>query len=170
VISESLARSRRLFWLGRFLLALSAILLPIVAYGLTVLLVDGHAEKEYFEAVSQILPVLLLALAIEQRYFTRAQSMPDLPSELQFGDAEMRSLARWYTRAARLYALMVLIFLGFGEWIAVEVLATGESSGADLKNTAGSLAAGFTALIVSALVGTKQRSECSVASFPPYRG
>ena len=159
MISESLERSRRLFWLGKFLLAMSAILLPLVAYGLARLLVDGHAQKEYFEAVSQILPVLLLALAIEQRYFTRGQSMPDLPPELQFGEAEMRSLARWYTRAARIYALMVLIFLGFGEWIAVEVLATGSSSTADLKNTAGSLAAGFTALSVSALVGTKQTSN-----------
>jgi len=122
------------------------------------LLVDGHAQKEYFEAVSQILPVLLLALAIEQRYFTRGQSMPDLPAELKFGEAEIQGLARWYTRAARVYALMVLAFLGLGEWIAVEVLATGASSGADLKSTAGSLAAGFTALIVSALVGTKQPS------------
>jgi hypothetical protein len=156
VISESLARSRRLFWLGRSLLALSAILLPVVAYGLAALLVDGHAQKEYYEAVSQILPVLLLALAIEQRYFTRGQSMPELPPELQFGEAETRQLARWYTRAARLYALLVLLALGFGEWIAVEVLAEGTSTTADLKNTAGSLAAGFIALIVTALIGTKQ--------------
>jgi hypothetical protein len=159
VIPENLERARRLFWLGRSLLALSAILLPVVAYGLAALLVEGTAEKEYYEAISQILPVLLLALAIEQRYFTRGQSMPDLPSELQFGEAEVRSLARWYTRAARIYALMVLLALGLGEWIAVEVLATGTSSTADLKNTAGSLAAGFTALIVSALVGTKQAAD-----------
>jgi hypothetical protein len=141
--------------MGRFLLALSAILLPVVAYGLTALLVDGHAEKEYFEAVSQILPILLLALAIEQRYFTRRESMPDLPAELEFGEAEMQDFARWYTIAGRVYALMVLVALGLGEWISVEVLATGHSTGADLKNTAGSLAAGFTALIVSAIVGTK---------------
>jgi len=159
VIPENLERARRLFWLGRTLLALSAILLPVLAYGLATLLVDGHAQKEYYEAVSQILPVLLLALAIEQRYFTRGQSMPDLPPDLQFGDAEEKSLARWYTRAARIYALMVLIFLGLGEWISVEVLADGVSSTTDLKRTAGSLAAGFTALIVSALVGTKQTGE-----------
>ena len=155
MISESLERSRRLFWLGKSLFALGAILLPPVAYGLTALLVDGHARKEYFEAVSQILPVLLLALAVEQRYFTRRQSMPDLPPELEFGEVEIKRLARWYTLAARTYALMVLIALGLGEWIAVEALATGHSTGADLENTAGSLAAGFTALIVSALVGTK---------------
>lgn len=159
MISESLERSRRLFWLGRTLLALSAVLLPVVAYAVARLLAHGHAQPQYFEAVSQILPVLLLALAIEQRYFSRSEAMPELPPELKFGDAEMQSLARWYTRAGRAYALMVLIFLGFGEWIAVEVLATGTSTTADLKNTAGSLAAGFTALIVTALVGTKQTAN-----------
>jgi hypothetical protein len=159
VISESVARSRRLFWLGKTLLALSAILLPVIAYGLATLLVDGHAQKEYYEAVSQILPVLLLALAIEQRYFTRRQSMPEFPPELDFDVDETRDLARWYTRAARVYALMVLIALGLGEWIAVEVLATGSSTTSDLKNTAGSLAAGFTALIVTALIGTKQTAD-----------
>ena len=159
MISESLERSRRLFWAGKFLLALGAILLPIVAYVLTFYLVDGRAKDGYFEAVSQILPVLLLALAVEQRYFTGRQTIPKPPPQLEFGDPEMKELGRLYGRAARIYALMVLAALGLGEWIAVEVLATGESTSADLKNTAGSLAAGFTALIVSALVGTKQITQ-----------
>lgn len=159
MISESLERSRRLFWVGRFLLTSGAIVVPLVAYVLAALLVEGRGKDEYFEAVSQILPVLLLALAVEQRYFTRRQSIPDLPPQLEFGESEIRRLARLYTHAARIYALVVLALLGLGEWIAVEVLATGESSSADLKNTAGSLAAGFTALIVSALIGTKQTPE-----------
>ncbi|HEX6603100.1 MAG TPA: hypothetical protein VF030_10705 [Solirubrobacterales bacterium] len=146
-----------LIW--KFAFAVAAIAAPVIAYVVTALLVDGHAKEEYFEAVSQILPVLLLALAIEQRYFTRAgrERAPESPLQLELAGRRLddRAMARWYTLAARLYALVVLFALGFGEWIAVEVLATGESSGADLKNTAGSLAAGFTALIVSALVGTK---------------
>ena len=146
----------------KFVFAIAAIAAPVVAYGVTALLVDGHAKKEYFEAVSQILPVLLLALAIEQRYFTRRPPpAPETPVQLELAGRRLddHAMARWYTLAARIYALVVLIALGWGEWIAVEVLATGESSGADLKNTAGSLAAGFTALIVSALVGTKQASN-----------
>ncbi len=146
----------------KFAFGVGAIVAPVLAYALAALLVDGHAQKEYFEAVSQILPVLLLALAIEQRYFTRRPPpAPESPVQLELAGRRLddRSMARWYTLAARIYALVVLIVLGLGEWIAVEVLATGESSGADLKNTAGSLAAGFTALIVSALVGTKQASE-----------
>lgn len=141
----------------KFALAVGAIAAPVLAYGLTALLVDGRAKDEYFEAVSQILPVLLLALAIEQRYFSQRRPAPESPLQMELAGYRLddRSMAKWYTLAARIYALVVLFALGWGEWIAVEVLATGESSSADLKNTAGSLAAGFTALIVSALVGTK---------------
>ena len=143
----------------KFAFGVGAIVAPLLAYALTALLVDGHAQVKYFEAVAQILPVLLLALAIEQRYFTRAgrDRAPESPLQLELAGRRLdnRTMARWYTLAARAYALVVLFLLGFGEWIAVEVLATGQSSTADLKNTAGSLAAGFTALIVSALVGTK---------------
>jgi len=147
-----------LFW--RFAFGVAAIAAPVVAYVVIALVVDGHAQKEYFEAISQILPVLLLALAIEQRYFTRAgrERAPESPLQLELAGKQLvdeQRMARWYTLAARIYALVVLALLGMGEWISVEVLATGHSSTADLKNTAGSLAAGFTALIVSALVGTK---------------
>ena len=147
-----------LFW--RFAFGIGAIAAPVIAYVVVALIVDGQATKEYFEAVSQILPVLLLALAVEQRYFTRAgrERAPQSPVQLELAGHSLvdeQKMARWYPLAARIYALVVLIVLGLGEWIAVEVLATGHSSTADLKNTAGSLAAGFTALIVSALVGTK---------------
>ncbi|HWT89633.1 MAG TPA: hypothetical protein VN179_00830 [Solirubrobacterales bacterium] len=157
-----LSKQARAVLVGKFAFGVGAIAAPVLAYVVTALLVEGHAEKEYFEAVSQILPVLLLALAIEQRYFTRRPPpAPESPLQLELAGRRLddRAMARWYTLAARIYALVVLVVLGLGEWIAVEVLATGESSGADLKNTAGSLAAGFTALIVSALVGTKQTSE-----------
>jgi hypothetical protein len=144
----------------RFAFGVGAIAAPVVAFGIAALAVDGTAEKEYFDAVSQILPVLLLALAIEQRYFTRAGSepAPETPLQVELAGRRLddRTMARWYTLAARIYALVVLVVLGLGEWVAVEVLATGQSSSGDLSVTAGSLAAGFTALIVSALVGTKQ--------------
>lgn len=149
----------RVFRLWRFGLGVGAIVAPVLAYVVTALVVDGHAEKEYFEAVAQILPVLLLALAIEQRYFTRAgrEQAPESPLQLELAGHRLddRAMARWYTLAARIYALVVLVILGLGEWIAVEVLATGRYSTGDLKNTAGSLAAGFVALIITALVGTK---------------
>ena len=145
----------------RFVLGVAAIAAPLAACLLVSSLVEGHAKKEYFEAVSQILPVLVLALAIEQRYLTRRQPVPELPMQLELAGPRFddRWMARWYPRQARLYALVVLVLLGFGEWTAVEVLATGHSSSGDLEITAGSLAAGFTALIVSAVVVTKPSSD-----------
>lgn len=150
-------RELRLALAWRFALGVAAILAPLAAYVLVALLAGGHAKQEYFEAVSQILPVLLLALAVEQRYFTRSERAPEAPLRLELAGYRLddRWLARWYARAARTFALVVLVLLGLGEWIAVEVLATGGSSTSDLKNTAGSLAAGFVALIVTALAGTK---------------
>jgi hypothetical protein len=141
--------------ISKLTLGLLAVVAPGAAYLLVVELVSGHAEKEYFEAVAQILPVLLLALAVEQRYFTRNVVAPESPLEIKEVDHRLKDAAKWYTRMARAYALIVLILLGQGEWISVEVLATGSSSASDLSTTAGSLAAGFTALIVSALVGTR---------------
>jgi hypothetical protein len=153
-----MSKQARFALLGKFAFAVGAIVAPVAAFVVTSLLVDGHAKQEYFEAVSQILPVLLLALAVEQRYFSRRQPAPESPIQVELAGYRLddRSLARWYTRAARVYALIVLAALGLGEWVAVEVLATGRSSADNLELTAGSLAAGFTALIVSALVGTKQ--------------
>ncbi|HEU5105257.1 MAG TPA: hypothetical protein VFU11_05405 [Solirubrobacterales bacterium] len=147
----------------RFAFGVGAIAAPVIAFMIAALLVEGEAQKEYFDAVSQILPVLLLALAIEQRYFTRAgqERAPESPLHLEMAGRQLdnQMMARWYTLAARIYALVVLIVLGLGEWVAVEVLATGQSSSSDLSVTAGSLAAGFTALIVSALVGTRKGIE-----------
>lgn len=144
----------------RFAFGVGAIAAPVLAFAIAALVVEGQAQDQYFDAVSQILPVLLLALAIEQRYFTRAgqEPAPESPLQLELAGRRLddRTMARWYTLAARAYALVVLLVLGLGEWVAVEVLATGESTSTDLSLTAGSLAAGFTALIVSALVGTKR--------------
>ena len=139
-------------------MAFAAITAPLIVGLLTRRLVHGHAEEEYFEAVSQILPVILLALVIEQRIFSQRQPAPEMTIGLTVGDREFAfSLARWYSWMARIYALLVLMLLGLGEATSIEVLATGHSSAADLQDTAGSLAAGFTALIVTALIGTKDR-------------
>jgi hypothetical protein len=106
-----------LFW--RFAFGVGAIAAPVVAYAVTALVADGRAREEYFEAVAQILPVLLLALAIEQRYFTRAgrERAPESPVQLELAGRQLvdeQRMARWYTLAARIYALVVLALLGDG--------------------------------------------------------
>jgi hypothetical protein len=144
----------------KFFLGFAVVVAPTVAFSLAVDLIHGQAQMEYFAAVSQILPVLLLALAIEQRYFTQRPSTPHVWIAFSLGTRRIQlPLSRLYVLQARVAILLVLVILGLGEWVAVEALATGTSDQGNLKMTAGSLAAGFTALIVSALVGTKQTSE-----------
>lgn len=151
---SSSADQVRVGW--KFVLGAAAVVAPVGAFVLASLVTHGHGKKEYFEAVSQILPVLLLALAIEQRYFNQRHSAPEVMLQVRLRSRRFEvPLARVYVLQARVYALMVLVILGLGEWISVEVLATGSSDEDNLRFTAGSLAAGFTALIVSALVGTK---------------
>lgn len=146
--------------LWKFFSGLAAVVAPVVAFGLAVDLVHGQAQMEYFAAVSQILPVLLLALAIEQKYFTQRPPTPHVWVAFRFATRRIQvPLSRLYVLQARAAILLVLVILGLGEWVAVEALATGSSDQDNLKLTAGSLAAGFTALIVSALVGTKQTSN-----------
>ena len=137
--------------------AAAAIAAPVLAFFATWSLVEGYGRKEYYEAVSQILPVLLLALAVEQRYFSQGLAPVQAPSLPGLDQEEGGPSPGLFRVAARIYALVVLGILGLGEWMAVEVLATGEASHLDLQVTAGSLAAGFTALIVTALVGTRKQ-------------
>jgi hypothetical protein len=90
-----------LFW--RFASGVGAIVAPVLAYVVVALIVEGHATKEYFEAVSQILPVLLLALAVEQGYFTRAgrERAPQTPLQLELAgrslvdEQKMARCTRW---------------------------------------------------------------------------
>lgn len=146
--------------IGKFFLGIAVVIAPVVVFCLAVDLIHGEAQMEYFAAVSQILPILLLALAIEQRYFTQRPSAPNVWVAFRFGTRRIQlPLSRLYVLQARAAILLVLVILGLGEWVAVEVLATGSSDQDNLKMTAGSLAAGFTALIVSALVGTRRPAD-----------
>ena len=49
---------------------------PLLAFVLVIALVKGHASIAYYEAVSQIIPVVVLALAIELRYFSPNRQLP----------------------------------------------------------------------------------------------
>jgi hypothetical protein len=51
--------------------------LPIVAFVVAIALVDGHASVAYFEAVAQIIPIIVLALAIELRWFAPGREIPE---------------------------------------------------------------------------------------------
>ncbi len=54
---------------------------PLLAFVLVIVLVKGHAGIAYYEAVSQIMPVVILALAIELRCFSPNRAAAGTPSK-----------------------------------------------------------------------------------------
>jgi hypothetical protein len=64
---------------------------PLLAFVLVLVLVKGHASAAYYEAVSQIIPVVILALAIELRYFSPNRQLPE-PLKARFRQPERAQL------------------------------------------------------------------------------
>ncbi len=116
---------------------------------------SGEAADGYFEQVSQIFPILLLALVIEQRYLSR-RWLPDGPAWLA---PEGPKLVRWMMIFARVYAFALLMVLAWGEITALHAVAREGGTGKDLEVTAGALAAGFTALVTTAVLGAGRPAE-----------
>ena len=75
---------------------------PLLAFVLMIALVKGHASVAYYEAVSQIIPVVILALAIELRYFSPSRQLPK-PLKARFRHPERaQPLAAGYAVATLL--------------------------------------------------------------------
>lgn len=118
---------------------------PLLAFVLVIALVKGHASVAYYEAVSQIIPVVVLALAIELRYFSPNRQLP----------APLKARFRHPERAQPLatgYAVATLLTLIASEAIALAVVASESSGRLALSITAAGLAAGACALIAAILL------------------
>jgi hypothetical protein len=118
---------------------------PLLAFVLVIALVKGHASVAYYEAVSQIIPVLVLALAIELRYFSPNRQLP----------APLKARFRHPERAQPLatgYAVATLLTLITSEAIALAVVASESSGRLALSITAAGLAAGACALVAAILL------------------
>lgn len=118
---------------------------PLLAFVLVIALVKGHASVAYYEAVSQIIPVVVLALAIELRYFSPNRQLP----------APLKARFRHPERAQPLttgYAVATLLALIASEAIALAVVASESSGRLALSITAAGLAAGACALVAAILL------------------
>lgn len=103
-----------------------------------------HAKLAFFAAASQIIPLLLVVLALEQRYFFRLYAL------------SMKGPAREIERALYIaYPLVLLLLFGMGEWAALEALATGKPDINAAKMCAGAIAGGFTAACLLPLAPTR---------------
>lgn len=108
--------------------------LPLGAFVVTLLLVSSLGSREgsatFHEAGAQIIPILLLALALEGRTFQVARFRD--PTEL-------------------FAAFIVLGFLAVGEYCALRAVYSGQPASGDV--VAAAIAAGFVGVAVLALSG-----------------
>lgn len=137
-------RASGLRWLGVSLATL-AFGLPAIAFLVALVVVDGHADIAYFEAIAQIIPIVILALAIELRYFAPGRELP-APLKLLFRDSLRARIV------ATAYAAATLLALVLSEAVALWVLADGSSDQLQLSITTAGLTAGAVALVVAILL------------------
>jgi chromate transport protein ChrA len=131
-------------WLG-ISVASVAFGLPPVAFVVALALVDGHADIAYFEAVAQIIPIVILALAIELRYFSPGREPPRMLGVLFRDPVRVRIVGATY-------AGVTLLALVLSEAIALWILAEGSSSRLQLGITTAGLTAGAVALVAAILL------------------
>lgn len=158
-------------WLGKLLGAMVTIIAPAIVYIAVAVQVDGKADQEYFAVVAQIVPIMFLALAIEERYFFRNPRLPQPPSFPNPLPDEMPRQAKLfkfapvgfkiYTVMAYAYPVVILGALVLAEVTSLHVLATGDSTSVDLDRTAAGLGAAFVALVLSALFASIGRPSMS---------
>lgn len=125
---------------------------PLLAFVLTIALVKGHASTGYYEAVTQIIPVLILALAIELRYFSPNRQLPE-PLKARFQHPERAQ------PLATGYAVATLLALIASEAVALAVVASESSGRLALSVTAAGLAAGACALVAAILLPNASGGE-----------
>ncbi len=131
-------------WLG-ISVASVAFGLPPIAFAVALVLVQGHADIAYFEAIAQIIPIVILALAIELRYFSPGREPPESLGLLFRDPVRARVVGA-------VYAAATLLALVLSEAIALWVLAEGSSSQLKLSITTAGLTAGAVALVVAILL------------------
>jgi hypothetical protein len=106
-------------------------LLCIAAFLLTLVLTENHeAGAAFHSAAAQVIPILVLALALEARMLG-----------LRMQDHIDRGLS-----------LPVLAFIGLGEYKALAALVADEP--APIDQVSGAIAAGFVAVVLTGLIGT----------------
>lgn len=131
-------------WVGA-ILAGFVLALPLLAFGLTMGLVRSHANIAYFEAVAQIIPIVILALAIELRYFSPQREIPE-PLKQYVHDPKHARVVGF------VYAAVTLLALVVSEAISLLAIATQRSSQFTLSLTTAGVVAGGVALVVAILL------------------
>ena len=110
-------------------------MIPLIGFAVTLVVVGGEAtgNQKFHEVSAQVIPTLILALAIEARLFDR-------PSATE-------------QAAAGITALTTLLLLCFGEFQALQSVF--RDSPTDAEMAAGAITAGLLGVLVVAVLGLR---------------
>lgn len=136
---------------GAEVLLLAAVL-PLslsLLVGIITFLIGVDADIRYFELAAQIIPVLFLALVIEQRYFFQ-NVLPSIPASTD--GPTPAQMGRMVAKIYEYQAGMFLVLAG-GEVAALWAVASVNPSRITFAATTAGLVAGALALVVSSAKG-----------------
>jgi hypothetical protein len=167
----------------RVLIRALPLLLIIFAYGLGMSWAPSEAGKDYFSAAAQVVPVLLLALAVESQMLNIRslfvfEPMPLYSAENRQAMETSGATPRWMVRAVfrfdtvvgwfngALYAVMpvgvglaVIGALVYAEWRCLGILASIGDGKRDPELVSGGVLAGLVGVGLLALFGRRERDS-----------
>jgi hypothetical protein len=126
----------------------------------------SEATREFYATAAQIIPVLLLVLAVELRFFrlphgtfraaARAMFKPPPPSRSRRSRMRLDSTAMAEFMGA-MFGLWTLSVLIIGEFVALHPIAQGDEDAGSPRAVYGAIAAGLAAVAVLAVIGEERQ-------------
>ena len=125
---------------------------------LSLVLAPARATGAFYSTAAQIIPVLLLVLALEARIFKLMPTQPVSGAPGAFGARFQRITDPSNTGAAWVNLGMgtALIALCIGEFSALQPLVSGHAEDGNVGNVYAALATGFTAIAYLAIVPDRE--------------
>jgi len=124
------------------------VLTSVATFGVAAAVVPSRASQTFFAVAAQIIPVLLLALAVELRAFrVRWPLTLKEGGGLRLGSVDLADLMR------TVVLLVTLLFLAVGEFEALDALAKPHPESVYAKNVFIAIAVGVVLVCFFALVG-----------------
>jgi len=189
---EELSRRpwRMIVWRNSFRTILQAwpLLLILVAFALGGSWAPPKAGPEYFSAAAQVIPVLLLALAVESRMFSfealfKIEPAPFLSPAMRTAlpsmiGPDLKPMSTWilgfdtvmgwvngalYALSTLIAGVGILVLLSLSEWECLRFLASSDDS-ADPRDVSSGILAGLVGIGLIALVGRVRQAQAPSGS------
>ena len=141
-------------------------LFPYVGALVAFILSPAEATAEFYSAAAQIIPVLLLVLAVELRFFR--VDMPDLSAAAPPSGMDLASVQAWERRLRSsevvrgirtLISIGTLAILTLGEFVALHPLTQSDDAAGNPRWIYAALAAGLGAIAALSLLDTDGGSD-----------